>query len=129
MNVVSIGTDIIEVARIETMIEKHGSTFLERVYTEQEIRYCTARAAASQHLAGRWAAKEAVLKVLGTGWAKGIQWSEIEVQLLSSGQPAIQLSGKAAEIAKHNNIDQVLISISHTKQHAIAYAIGLCHIS
>lgn len=125
MNVVRIGTDLIEIARIELMLEKHGNTFINRVYTKQEIEYCSNRAAASQHFAGRWAAKEAVLKVLGTGWARGIQWTEIQVVLLASGEPLVELSGKALEVARESNIDQILLSISHTKQFAIAYAMGL----
>ncbi len=125
MNVISIGTDIIEVDRIQLMIQKHGDTFFDRVFTDEEVRYCNARALASQHFAGRWAAKEAVLKVLGTGWAKGIKWTEMEVQNLASGKPIMQLSGKAAEVAQEIGVARVLISISHTRQHAIAYAIGL----
>ena len=70
---ISIGTDIIECVRIAQLIEKHGEVFLQRVFTQKEILYCSSRKAATQHYAGRWAAKEAVLKVLGTGWAKGIQ--------------------------------------------------------
>jgi holo-[acyl-carrier protein] synthase len=72
-NLISIGTDIIECVRIAQMIEKHGEVFLQRVFTQKEIQYCSSRKAANQHYAGRWAAKEAALKVLGTGWAKGIQ--------------------------------------------------------
>ena len=78
MSVVGIGTDIVEVLRIEQMIERHGELFLRRVFTENEVGYCSARKAASQHYAGRWAAKEAVLKALGTGWAQGITWVDIE---------------------------------------------------
>ena len=78
-NLISIGTDIIECVRIAQMIEKHGEVFLQRVFTQKEIQYCSSRKAATQHYAGRWAAKEAVLKVLGTGWAKGIQWTDVEI--------------------------------------------------
>ena len=76
---ISIGTDIIECVRIAQMIEKHGEVFLQRVFTQKEILYCSSRKAATQHYAGRWAAKEAVLKVLGTGWTKGIQWTDVEI--------------------------------------------------
>jgi holo-[acyl-carrier-protein] synthase len=80
MGVIGIGTDIIECLRIAKMIERHGEIFLTRVYTPHEIEYCTARKAATQHYAGRFAAKEAVLKALGTGWTRGIQWRDIEVR-------------------------------------------------
>jgi len=125
LNVLGIGTDLVEVGRIESMLERHGDTFRNRVYSDQEIRYCSARAAAAQHYAGRWAAKEAVLKVLGTGWTGGLKWSEIEVQNADSGQPLMQLSGKAAEIAAAMGIQHIMISISHTDQYAVAYAVGL----
>lgn len=121
---VSIGTDIIECARIGQMIEKHGEVFLQRVFTPREIHYCSSRKAAFQHYAGRWAAKEAVLKVLGTGWAKGIQWTDVEVQNQVSGAPILCLTGKAAEIAKERGIREIMISISHCRAYATAFATG-----
>jgi holo-[acyl-carrier protein] synthase len=86
-----LGTDIVEIVRIGEMIERHGELFLERVYTEKEVAYCQKRASSYQHFAGRWAAKEAVLKALGTGWAKGISWRDIEVGTLPSGQPRVRV--------------------------------------
>ena len=122
---ISIGTDIIECVRIAQMIEKHGEVFLQRVFTQKEIVYCSSRKAATQHYAGRWAAKEAVLKVLGTGWAKGIQWTDVEVVNEVSGAPKIKISGKAAEIAKERGIREVMISISHCRSYATAFATGM----
>ncbi len=123
-HVLGIGTDIIETVRIAQMIEKHGELFLSRVFTTREIQYCSTRRAANQHYAGRWAAKEAVLKVLGTGWAKGIQWTDIEVVNEVSGAPTIRLSNRAAEIASERGIRNVLISISHCRAYATAFAVG-----
>ena len=80
MEILGIGTDIIECPRIGKMIEQHGELFLRRVYTEREIRYCQARKHAIEHFAGRWAAKEAILKAIGTGWSRGIAWTDIEVR-------------------------------------------------
>lgn len=125
MNVIGIGTDIVEIVRIARMIERHGELFLHRVYTPFEIGYCSERKAALQHYAGRWAAKEAVLKTLGTGWAKGIRWVDIEVRNDISGQPRITLQGAAMEISRKQGIDQVLISISHCQAYATAYALGI----
>ena len=125
MEVVGIGTDIIECLRIAQMIEKHGELFLQRVYTEHEINYCSSRKAANQHYAGRWAAKEAVLKVLGTGWSEGIAWQDIEVRNEISGKPLIELHGGASEIAAGMGIFETQISISHCRSHATAFAIGL----
>ena len=122
---ISIGTDIIECVRIAQMIEKHGEVFLQRVFTHREIEYCSSRKAATQHYAGRWAAKEAVLKVLGTGWARGIQWTDLEIQNEVSGAPVIKLSGKAAEIAKERGILEVMVTISHCRAYATAFATGI----
>ncbi|MCA9103949.1 MAG: holo-ACP synthase [Planctomycetales bacterium] len=119
---IAIGTDIIECDRVADMIEKHGPLFLERVYTVNERGYCQALKSATQSYAGRWAAKEAVFKVLGTGWSRGVQWTDVEVINEPGGKPLIRLSGKAAEIAIELGIDEVLISISHCRSHAVAYA-------
>ena len=77
--VVGIGTDIVECLRIANMIEKHQDVFINRVFTPGEIEYCGGRKSTTQHYAGRWAAKEAILKAIGTGWANGIQWTDIEI--------------------------------------------------
>ncbi len=120
--VVGIGTDIIECARIAKMIEKHGEIFLNRVYTRNEIAYCSCRKSANQHYAGRWAAKEAVLKALGTGWAHGIQWTDVEVVNEIGGRPHIDLAGQAKIISQQLGIREILISLSHCRGYAIAYA-------
>jgi len=122
--VIGIGTDIIECVRIAQMIEKHGEVFLTRVFTAREIQYCSTRRAANQHYAGRWAAKEAVLKVLGTGWARGILWTDIEVVNEVSGAPTIRLVNRAADIAAERGIQNVQISISHCRAYATAFAVG-----
>ncbi len=121
----AIGTDIVECLRIAQMIERHGELFINRVYTPYEIQYCQCRKQSTQHFAGRWAAKEAVLKALGTGWVKGISWRDVEVRNDGGGKPSIQLSGGALEIAKQLRIRQMLISISHCRSHATAYALAL----
>lgn len=124
-NLISIGTDIIECVRIAQMIEKHGEVFLQRVFTQREILYCSSRKTATQHYAGRWAAKEAVLKVLGTGWAKGILWTDVEIINEVSGAPVIKITGKAAEIARQRGIREVMITISHCRAYATAFASGV----
>lgn len=123
--IVGIGTDIVECVRIARMIEKHGETFLTRVYTAQEIAYCAGRKAATQHYAGRWAAKEAALKALGTGWAHGIQWTDVEVINQLGGKPVIDLHGEARVIGARQGILDMLISISHCRNYAVAYATAI----
>jgi holo-[acyl-carrier protein] synthase len=125
MNVIGIGTDIVETSRIEQMIERHGELFLDRVYTPHEVGYCSVRKAAPQHYAGRWAAKEAVLKALGTGWARGIRWRDVEVRNEIGGKPFIHLDGGALDASRRLGIEQVLISISHCQAYATAYAIAV----
>ena len=125
MKVLGIGTDIVECLRIAQMIERHAEQFITRVYTESEIEYCSARKAATQHYAGRWAAKEAVLKALGTGWVRGISWRDVEVRNDTGGQPSIQLTGGALDVSRQRGIERVLISISHCRSHATAYALAI----
>jgi holo-[acyl-carrier protein] synthase len=124
MYIVGIGTDIIECLRIAQMIERHGELFINRVYTDYEIAYCSARKAATQHYAGRWAAKEAVLKALGTGWRRGISWRDIEVRHQPSGAPTVALRGGAREVLEKAGIKAMHLSISHCRSHAIAYAVA-----
>lgn len=125
MTVVGIGTDIVECLRVAKMIERHGELFLTRVFTSHEIEYCTARKAATQHYAGRFAAKEAVLKALGTGWTRGLHWRDIEVRNEMGGKPKIALSGAARELAEKLGIIEMHISISHCRTHATAYALAV----
>ncbi len=124
MRVLGIGTDIVESLRIAQMIERHGEVFITRVYTPHEIDYCSARKAATQHYAGRWAAKEAVLKALGTGWRRGISWRDIEVRNNAAGAPIILIRGGARDVVERAGIRKMHISISHCRSHAIAYAIA-----
>lgn len=125
MNVIGIGTDIVECLRIAQMIEKHEDVFIQRVYTPGEIEYCGHRKAATQHYAGRWAAKEAILKAIGTGWAKGIQWTDIEIINEMGGKPIVRLGGQAKEICHSKGIQEVLVSISHCRTFATAFATAI----
>jgi holo-[acyl-carrier protein] synthase len=125
MSIFGIGTDIVECLRIAQMIERHGELFITRVYTPNEIEYCQSRKQATQHFAGRWAAKEAVLKALGTGWRRGISWRDVEIRNLKSGSPTVAVYGGARDYMEQERIAQILISISHCRSHATAYAIAL----
>ena len=125
MNILGIGTDIIEVPRIGKMIEQHGELFLRRVYTEREIRYCQGRKHAFEHFAGRWAAKEAILKAIGTGWARGICWTDMEIRRDAMSGPKVLVRGGARDAAIQRGIGDILISISHCRTYATATAIAL----
>src|SRR6516225_6964306 len=104
MDIVGIGTDIVECLRIARMIEEHGELFLTRVFTEREIRYCQGRKHSTEHFAGRWAAKEAILKCLGTGWRHGIAWTDVEVRNDFEGQPRVHMGGAARDHAEQLRI-------------------------
>lgn len=125
MSVFGIGTDITETDRIGKMIEKHGEIFLDRVYTQREQEYCGIRKAAVQHYAGRWAAKEAILKSMGTGWSKGIHWTDIEIVNKMGGAPYVELHGEAQKICDEMGVQKILISISHCQEYATAFATAL----
>lgn len=125
LGIVGLGTDIIEVVRIGQMIEKHGETFLRRVYTENEIAYCNRRKEYLQHYAGRWAAKEAAMKALGTGWSRGVGWTDLEVAADASGAPVMHIHGGAEEMMGQIGIQRILISISHCRAYATATAVAI----
>jgi holo-[acyl-carrier protein] synthase len=124
MNAIAHGIDLIECARLQGVIDRHGDNFLNRVFTPDELAYCGGRKRQIEHLAARFAAKEAVMKVLGTGWTSGIRWTDIEVSNDPAGRPEIRLTGRSSSIASQLGIDTVLISITHTAEHAMASAIG-----
>ena len=125
MDILGIGTDIIECPRIGRMIEQHGELFLRRVYTEREIGYCQARKHAIEHFAGRWAAKEAILKAIGTGWARGVSRTELEVRHGRDGGPRVLVRGRAKEVAVRRGIGDILITIAHCRTYATAYALAV----
>ena len=125
MEFVGIGNEIIECPRIGKMIEQHGEIFLRRVYTSREIRFCQARKHAIEQFAGHWAAKEAILKAMGTAWTPKIQWTEIEVRVSPTGSPTVHLSGYAKHTASRRGIGEVLLSIAHCRTYATAYAIAI----
>ena len=125
MDIVGIGTDIVECLRIGRMIEDHGELFLTRVFTDREIRYCQGRKRATEHFAGRWAAKEAVLKCLGTGWRRGLNWTDVEVRNDPDGKPGVHLCGAARDRAQHLRLAEIFLSISHCRAYATAYAVAV----
>ena len=120
MQDISVGVDIIEIERVAATLARFGDRFLERVFTEGETAYCRGRA---PQLAARFAAKEAVMKALGTG-TRGVGWREIEVTRKRTGEPGIALHGRAAERAARLGIDRIAVSLSHSRHYAVASVIG-----
>lgn len=123
---VALGTDLVEVDRIAALVARHSDRFLERVFTQQERAYAATNPKRSaEHLAARFAAKEATLKALGTGLTRGIKWTDVEVRRDNAGQPSIELTGQAFAIAQEQSIRAFRVSLSHTSGHAIATVIAL----
>jgi holo-[acyl-carrier protein] synthase len=121
--IVGTGVDITEVARIQQAVDRFGERFLKRVFTQDEVRYCTSKQNAAERLAARFAAKEAGMKAIGTGLRHGVTWQDVEVVRLPGQRPLLRFSGRAAEIAAALGCRQTHLSLSHTAVQAIAYVI------
>jgi holo-[acyl-carrier protein] synthase len=121
--IVGTGIDIAEVERIERSIARFGGRFKERVFTADEIRYCESKANKAERYAARFAAKEAGMKAIGTGWSRGVRWQDVEVRRLPGGRPTIVFHGKAGELFAKLGGVRAHLSITHTKESAMAYVI------
>ncbi|MFL6352488.1 MAG: holo-ACP synthase [Bryobacteraceae bacterium] len=121
--IVGIGTDLVEIERIRKSIAQYGDRFLDRVYTERERAYASSKANAAERYAARFAAKEAGMKAIGTGWRNGVTWKDFEVAHEKSGQPTLTLSGVALEISHTLGVERVSISLTHTAEIAFAVVI------
>jgi len=124
MEIVGIGTEIVECLRIGRMIEQHGELFLNRVFTTHEIRHCQARKRAIEKFAARWAAKEAVLRALGTSWNRGLSWTDIEVRN-DRGKASVVLTGAVKDVALKQRAGDFLLSMAHCRAYATAYVVAL----
>jgi holo-[acyl-carrier protein] synthase len=121
--IVGMGIDMEEVERVKRAIERQGQRFLKRIYTEGERAYCEQFKDKYERYAGRFAAKEAAMKALGTGWSQGVRWADIEVVRHRGGRPTLELRGEAARIAGRLGVKNIAISITHTSRQAWAQVI------
>ena len=121
--IVGIGIDVAEVERIREAIERHGPRFVERIYTAAEIAYVERKANRYERYAARFAAKEAGMKAIGTGWRRGVRWQDFEVSNLASGRPTLQLHGEAAKVAAGLGARNVALSLTHTTSQGMAIVI------
>jgi len=124
--ILGVGVDLIEVARIQHALEnpRIGKKVRQRVFSDGEVEYCERRKRKYESYAGRFAAKEAVMKALGRGWGRKVGWLDIEVVLAVSGEPGISLHDKASSFARELGIEHFSLSITHTESYAIAYLIA-----
>jgi len=121
--ILGTGVDLAEVARIRAAIARYGRRFIERIYTPGEIAYVERKANRFERYAGRFAAKEAGMKAIGTGWKRGVRWQDFEVSNLPSGRPTLKLHGEAAHIAEHLGVKLISLSITHTAELGMAHVI------
>jgi len=121
--IVGMGIDVAEVNRIRGVIESQGERFRRRVYTEEEVAYCEQFKNKYERYAGRFAAKEAAMKALGTGWSRGVRWVDVEVVRQRGGRPTISLKGEAKKIADALGVKNIALSITHTAVQAIAHVV------
>ncbi len=119
-----VGVDIVEISKIDVPIKRWGGRFLRRIFTDKEIEYCQSHPAGSIHFAGRFAAKESVLKALGTGWQNGINFKQIQILNGSLGAPGIELFDKARQKAQELGIEKLHLSISHNARHAVSTVVA-----
>jgi holo-[acyl-carrier protein] synthase len=121
--VIGVGTDLMEIARIQQSIARFGDRFLHRVFTPSEIAYCQRKKNAAESFAARFAAKEAAAKALGTGISYGVSWLEIEVTREPSGKPGLALTGRAAQRAREIGVTRTSVSLTHSRETALAVVV------
>lgn len=125
MEIVGVGTDIVECLRVGRMIEQHGELFLTRVYTEREIRFCQSRRRATEHFAARWAAKEAVFKAMGRPWRKGMEWTDLEIHQEVGSAVTVLLCGATKDLAQALQVGNIFLSMAHCRAYATAHAVAV----
>ena len=121
--ILGTGIDLAEVPRIRAAVERYGPRFIERVFTAKEIAYVERKANNFERYAARFAAKEAGMKAIGTGWRRGVRWQDFEVTNLPSGRPTLTFHGVAAEFARRLGVERVHLSLTHTEQYGQAFVI------
>ena len=121
--IVGTGVDLAEVPRIRASIERYGKRFIERIYTPAEIAYVERKANRYERYAARFAAKEAGMKAIGTGWRRGVRWQDFEVANLPTGKPTLRLHGVAAQVALRLGVKNIALSLTHTAEMALAHVI------
>ncbi|MDP0489576.1 MAG: holo-ACP synthase [Verrucomicrobiota bacterium JB023] len=125
MQLFGIGIDVVEVARIESSLEEFGDKFLNRIFTSREQSYCLRQKRPHLHLAARFAAKEAISKAFGTGIGKDVGWLDLEVVRKPSGEPGVELTGRAAAFFERNGLSEIKVSLTHAEHYAAANAVVL----
>lgn len=121
--IIGTGVDIVEISRIKNAAKKWQKDFLSKIFTDNELGYSNEKASSYQHLAARFAAKEAVLKALGSGLTSRMEWRDIEIWNEKSGKPNVRLSGEVKQVSQSRGVRDIIISMSHTRTYAVASVI------
>ena len=121
--ILGTGVDIIEVARVRNAVNKWGDRFIKKIFTDKEIEYSKKKRFMFQHLAARFATKEAVVKALGDGWQGQVTWKDLEILNEENGKPRVNLLGRAEQVKQEKGISDIIVSMSHTENYAVASAI------
>jgi holo-[acyl-carrier protein] synthase len=129
VNVIGIGSEVVECLRVAQMIERHGELFINRVYTAAEIKFCNSRKHATRHFAGRWAAKEAVVRALGVRSRKGFDWRDVEIRRDKNGRLTAAFRGAARDLIEQWNVGDIHLTIAHCRSVATATALVLARAS
>lgn len=125
MRIIGIGSEIVECPRIGRMLQRHGESFLHRVYTEQEIRLCQSKHHPTEQFASLWVAKEAIFRAIGSGSPSNRRWVELEVRPRSDGRAQVYVRGMVKEIIRTRRVAEILVSAAHCRGYALAHAIAL----
>ncbi|HOQ05414.1 MAG TPA: holo-ACP synthase [Anaerohalosphaeraceae bacterium] len=125
MKILAHGIDLVEFGRLEQLLQRHGARAMERIFTAKEQADAQGLRNRLERLAGRFAAKEAVMKLVGSGWRDGVAWTDVEVVNDAAGRPVVNLTGRLKELAEKQGIEQITLSITHTDRFAIASAVAL----
>ncbi|HEY3788171.1 MAG TPA: holo-ACP synthase [Urbifossiella sp.] len=125
MNIVGIGTQIVDCTRVRKLIDRHGETFLAQVYTEDEMRFCNSRTHVTEHFTAIWAAKEAVLRSLGTKWHRGMNWTDIEIHHKRAESPTVEVGGETSELMVGRGVRRFLLTMAHCRTFATATSLAV----
>jgi holo-[acyl-carrier protein] synthase len=125
MEIVGLGTQVLDCARVRKLIDQHGEVFLKQVYTVREVAYCNGRKQTTEQFSAMWAAKEAVFRALGTTWKRGMNWADVEVLHDNGGPPRVVVVGPTAELLVARGVSQILLSIAFCREFATATAIAV----
>jgi holo-[acyl-carrier protein] synthase len=127
MDIVGLGTQVMECARVRKLIDQHGEAFLQQVYTEREVRFCNEKKQSTEQFTALWAAKEAVFRCLGTTWKRGMNWTDVEVICEGANTPQVIVSGPTRELMTTRNVNQIMLSMAYCREFATATGLAIKH--